>query len=59
MVCLLLVGRRMKREGKGREGKGREGKGVRGFFPKATAGHTLLVVQGMIFMTVSCNSKLI
>jgi hypothetical protein len=46
-LCLLLVGRRIKRKEK-REVD-------RGFFPRARAGHALLAVLGGIFMPVRCN----
>jgi hypothetical protein len=30
-----------------------------GFFSRARAGHTLLLVQGRVFMAVRCNQRLI
>jgi hypothetical protein len=43
MLCLLLIGRRKKREAAG------------SFFPRAGAGHSLLDVLGRIFAAVRCN----
>jgi hypothetical protein len=57
MLCLLLVGRRMKRKAnknkKEEEKEKREA--ARGFFSKAGARFTLLAVPGRIFVAFRCN----